>query len=120
MIRQLADKPNTIDSREILERIDELEDDEGILDEEDKDELTELRDVVEQLGSEAEYGMTLIREDYFEEYAEEYAVDIGAIPNDFQWPLYCIDWGQAARELKHDYTAVEFEGETYYYRLVMI
>ena len=62
------------------------------------------------------YGETLIRDSYFEEYAKELADDIGAIPDDLGWPLTCIDWGQAARELQYDYTALEWDGVTYWGR----
>jgi hypothetical protein len=44
------------------------------------------------------------------------AEDIGAIGSDASWPLYCIDWKQAARDLQMDYSAVEFMGQTYYVR----
>ena len=54
------------------------------------------------------YPITLIRDSYFEEYAQELAEDIGAIQSGMSWPYTCIDWEQAARELQTDYTAVEF------------
>lgn len=59
------------------------------------------------------YPVTLIRESYFEEYAQELAYETGAITDGAQWPYTCIDWAQAARELKMDYTGVEFDGVTY-------
>jgi hypothetical protein len=59
------------------------------------------------------YGETLIREDHFEDYARELAVEIGAIPRYAKWPLTCIDWGQAADELRQDYTETELFGHTY-------
>ena len=40
----------------------------------------------------------------------------GQMPPSNQWPLYCIDWEYAARELKHDYTSVDFDGVTYWVR----
>lgn len=63
-----------------------------------------------------EYGATLIREDYFEEYAQELAEDIGAIDRNAKWPNDCIDWELAARELQVDYTPVDFGGVTFYVR----
>jgi hypothetical protein len=56
----------------------------------------------------------LIREDYFTEYAQELAEDIGAVPREIGWPLYHIDWEAAADALKRDYMTVEFLGQTYY------
>lgn len=37
------------------------------------------------------------------DFAEQMADDFGAVPKDAQWPLTCIDWDQAARELMYDY-----------------
>lgn len=59
---------------------------------------------------------TLIREDYFEDYARELAEDIGAIDPDARWPLGCIDWTRAAHELAADYTVVTVDGHDYYVR----
>ena len=59
---------------------------------------------------------TIIAASDFEEYAQELAKDIGAISGDSQWPLYCIDWEFAARELSSDYTTVTFDGTDYYIR----
>ncbi|KKL86611.1 hypothetical protein LCGC14_1942930, partial [marine sediment metagenome] len=62
------------------------------------------------------YPVTLIRDSYFKEYAQELADDIGAIDSDLTWPNNCIDWDQATRELQMDYSTVEFDGITYWYR----
>lgn len=61
------------------------------------------------------HGTTLIRDRYFETYAQQYAEDIGAIDRDMKWPYTCIDWAQAADELKSDFTMVEIDGTDYYY-----
>lgn len=61
-------------------------------------------------------GETLIRDSYFTNYAMQLAEDIGAIDRNAQWPNTCIDWDQAARELQMDYTAVDFDGVTYWIR----
>ena len=34
------------------------------------------------------------------------AEDLGAIDPNAGWPLYCIDWDQAARDLRMDYTEI--------------
>lgn len=64
----------------------------------------------------AENEPTMISEDDFEDYARELAEDIGAISRDTQWPATCIDWEYAAHELKMDYSEVEVDGVTYYFR----
>jgi antirestriction protein len=47
-----------------------------------------------------------------EDFAQEMAESLGAIPQDNSWPSYCIDWEWAARELMMDYT----EENGYYFR----
>jgi antirestriction protein len=64
----------------------------------------------------AENEPTMIPEYDFSEYAQELAEDIGAITRDAKWPVYCIDWERAARELKMDYASVRVNGTTYYFR----
>lgn len=64
----------------------------------------------------AENSPTMIPDHLFEGYAQELAEDIGAIGKDNQWPLYCIDWKHAAEELQMDYSEVEVDGKTYYFR----
>lgn len=88
-------------------------------DESNAEELAAL----EALASEAAdyapdwpYGETLIRDSYWLEYAQQFADDIGAINSEASWPNNCIDWERAARELQMDYTAVDFDGVTYWIR----
>lgn len=64
----------------------------------------------------ADDGPTLIRGGYFAEYAEQLADEIGAIDSDAGWPARYIDWEQAARELSHDYNAVDINGARYWVR----
>jgi hypothetical protein len=64
----------------------------------------------------AENKPTMINDSYFAEYAKELAEDIGAINKSNEWPNYCIDWERAAGELKMDYTSVEVDDETYWFR----
>ena len=62
------------------------------------------------------YGETLVRDSYFTDYAQQLAEDVGAVDANASWPNNCIDWERAARELKVDYTAVDFDGVTYWIR----
>jgi len=117
-----------IDVRDIIERIEEIEDaqeSEGLITIEAQEELRELSALMEDLrgcgGGDEKwrgdwYPVTLIRDSYFKDYAQELAEDIGAIPAGLGWPCTCIDWDQAARELQMDYTSVEFDGVTYWTR----
>jgi len=110
------DNGNTVNSEDADQALAEL----NAWDE--SEEAEELK-MLEALASEAEgyaadwqHGETLIRDSYFKEYAMELAEDIGAIDSNATWPNTCIDWDQAARELRMDYTGVEFGNVTYWVR----
>lgn len=62
------------------------------------------------------YPAQLIAESYFQEYAQELAWDSGMVDTSARWPMKCIDWEQAARELQMDYSSIEIRGFTYWYR----
>lgn len=100
---------------EIQARLEELEDDDyGPLDGSEVEERDNILNLLAQM--ERDNVEDLISEDYFEDYARQTAESIGAIEDDTQWPCNCIDWERAADELRVDYTAVEYDGDTYYYR----
>jgi hypothetical protein len=131
----------TIDSRDIIARIEELEterdsctllreDDDGNVTEEAdpqgwadqyREDAAELAALV-RLAEEAEgyaadwhHGEILIRDSYFTEYAREMLEDCGTIPRDLPW-FVAIDWEATARNVRADYTAVDFDGVTYWIR----
>lgn len=119
---------NIIDIRDIIERIEELEavyaDCPDNLTAEDGEELATLNAIMEDLkGSGGDeqwrgdwYPVTLIRDDYFVEYAQELAEDCGMVNDNASWPNNCIDWDKAARELQYDYSSTEIDGVTFWYR----
>lgn len=78
--------------------------------------LTDLAEQAEGYADDWKYGATLIRDSYFETYAQELAEELDLIKRDAAWPYTCIDWERAARELQMDYTSVEFDGVTYWVR----
>lgn len=90
----------------------------------EREELTHLTSLLDDLrgnGGDHQwrgdwYPITLIRDSYFEKYAEEFADDIGAIDGNATWPICHIDWKAAARSLQQDYQSVEYDGVTYWYR----
>ncbi len=59
-------------------------------------------------------GVTLINEDYFEEYAKFFAEDLGVAVD--EWPGCYIDWEQAANSLRNDYSEVQYEDRTFLVR----
>jgi hypothetical protein len=67
--------PDILDTRDLQERLDELEA-EADLDEDEIAERDELRALVDEIPDNWSYGETLIHEDYFVEYAKELAEDI--------------------------------------------
>jgi hypothetical protein len=93
------------------------EDDDANLDRDDADRLESLLQLRSELETEGWHNnVTLIPEDEFTDYAQQLAEDIGAISDETSWPMSCIDWEHAASELAHDYSAVTFDGDTYYYQ----
>ena len=62
------------------------------------------------------YPVELIADSYFQEYAQNLAEDCGMVDTNARWPMNCIDWEQAARELQMDYSSIEIRGFTYWYR----
>lgn len=130
-----------IDTRDICERIEELEteleaacegqsennifenwlpnmaaDDAGTF-QEAAQELIALRKLVEEIneyaGDDCKDGVHLIRDSYFETAMDEMLEDIGDLPKNL--PSYLkitVDYD----ELKMDYTSVEYEGVTFWFR----
>jgi hypothetical protein len=87
---------------------------------EDEDDAKEFKAWTELREDCAGYGWSsgihLIADSAFQDYAEEFASDIGAISPNASWPNNYIDWERAALELQSDYTSTEIDGETYWYR----
>lgn len=140
----INNREDYIDSRDVIERISEMEleassrweeatefpEGEGPsygeladvdhcawLDPEDAEELRQLRSLEEQAGGYSDWlhGVTLIRDSYFVTYAQELSDDLHG-DTDTHWPFTCVDWELAARELQMDYTSVDFDGVTYWVR----
>ena len=77
-------------------------------------EIEEIDDIETELGSEFEYGVTLVDVDEFTDYCEELVSDIGDLPKDL--PSYIannIDWEGVAEDLKVDYSEVTYQGSNY-------
>lgn len=89
-------------------------------DSEDGQELKALTALAKQCEGcgDWRYGETLIRDSYFQEYAEQLADDLGYMEGEKsnQWPFTCIDWEKAAGELQYDYSQVGFDGVDYWIR----
>jgi hypothetical protein len=82
---------------------------------EEWEELQELKELEQECNyGDWSYGVTLIRDDKFEDYARDLADDIGGVKEG--WPFDYIDWERACDALKMDYSSVEFAGYTYWVR----
>lgn len=156
MTNEVDNRQDVIDSRDVIARIDEIEnerefhtrgcedcggtgeinspmpvecpsccdgqiDDPEGWDRDNPEEAEELK-VLKALALECEgcsdwkHGESLIRDGYFETFAQELAEEIGAIKDGAQWPYTCIDWEKASIELQQDYTSVDYDGVQYWIR----
>ena len=131
----ISNVDDIIDSRDVIERIEELETiqaelvqqlSDGIIAEADMlvfdkeqgkelDMLRALADECNSLSSDWEFGEILIRYSYWENYIQEMLEDCGDIPADLPWYI-CIDWEITADNISQDYSIVEFNGIDYYIR----
>lgn len=117
---------DVIDSRDVIWHIADLESD--LADARDEGDDLAVADILQQLKplqdlaeegenlSDWSYGVQMIEDSYFEDYARQFAEDIGAITGDETWPACHIDWKEAAESLQMDYTPIEYDGHTYWAR----
>ncbi len=136
MATSISSAEDLLDVRDIIARVEELEEERGDVESEeigsqlkawdegdDGQELKALTDLLEELagsGGDEEwrgdwYPLTLIRDSYFVEAMQELVQDIGDLPREI--PHYLeIDWEKTADNLRADYSSVEYDGITYWYR----
>lgn len=140
MITEIDNTADTIDSRDVIARIEELEtelqdacegqggnddfsawvrdmanNNDGTLQDAAVEYLAlyALQAEAEQYAPDWEYGAQLIRHTYFEEAMDELLEDIGALPKDLPGYLkVAVDYDA----LKMDYTEVDFDGVAYLIR----
>lgn len=124
-VRDLIDEFEVLEA-EILEGLDGeyTEDELAALIDLQSNEYKELKRVLDELsgcGGDHQwrgdwYPVSLISEEYFTEYAQEFVRDCGYIPNNL--PAFIennIAWDGVADDMKQDYNYVNIGGETYYY-----
>jgi len=114
---KLSEQDDTIDSRDISERIEQLEDDN---DRDDVDQRVELDTLVtfrEDFNSFSwKNGILFIKDSFFEEYARNFAEESHRLDCSIGWPFHWIDWKAAANELQSFYYPVKLDGVDYWYR----
>ena len=115
---EASNTDETSDPEELQQAIDDAKHDLQEWDNDNKAELDALKalaDEAEGYASDWNHGEQLIRESYFTDYAREMLEDCGDVPRDL--PHYIeIDWEATARNIKQDYTEVEYDGVTYLIR----
>lgn len=125
--------PDIIDTRDLHERYEELQEkireaeaiaeEDGdiipdpvvILTDDEYTDYSDLEDMSDNI-SDFWYGETLVHEDYFTQYAQQLAEDLGYTGRNVEgqtWPFNHIDWEAAADHLREDYTEFQWQGETY-------
>lgn len=92
------------------EQIEQLEEDREILIEE-LDELLSIREEIPEWYD----GNALIHESYWVEYVQDLLEDTGDVPSDLPWYIV-VDWVSTAENIAVDYSTIEYDGSTYYYR----
>jgi Antirestriction protein (ArdA) len=111
------------DVKEAKEALETAEKSLAVWDEENGTEFKSLKDLLSDLcgnGGDEQwlgdwYPISLIRDSYFTDYAQELLEDCGDLPKGL--PHYIeIDWEATARNIRSDYTSTEFDGVTYWYR----
>lgn len=81
------------------------------------EDIEAIDDLENEIGSEWNYGVTLIDENDFEDYAKDLVIDWGDLPSNI--PSYIennINWSGVADDLKVDYTEVNYKDGTYLFR----
>lgn len=120
MNKPITNSEDYLDSRDIQERITELQD-KSTLKVTTASEAIEMHYLVSLKTQYIElfslecwgYGAQFIRQTYMKDYAIELAESMGAIKEGLQWPNNCIDWEQATKELEMDYMEVTFDDVIY-------
>lgn len=74
-------------------------------------EYRELSDLIQEVGK-ADY---LIHDSHFEDYVEELLRDCGDVPDKLPWYVV-IDWEATAKNIRGDYSELEWDGHTYLYQ----
>ena len=135
---------DVLDSRDLQERLEELEtelealteDLEAAEEENDEAAVSDAEQAIEEWKEENQeeidaltalkdycwdsgwrYGIAFVAEEDFEEYAQELAADLyGEEIRNASWPFDCIDWERAAGALRQDYSSIDYQGTTYLFR----
>ena len=106
---------DVIDSRDMLDYIEKHKNNEDY-----KEEVEALQKVVNEYCDDyeeglknLEFGITFIRDSYFDDYMWDYFLEVNQIDE----ALECyIDIEAFARDQQYNYSSIDFDGETYWYQ----
>ena len=106
---------DVIDSRDILEYIEKYKDDKDF-----EEEVKALQSIVEEYCDNYTYGLedlkfgvTFIRDSYFEDYMWDFFLEVNQIDE----ALECyIDIEAFARDQQYNYDTIDFDGIEYWYQ----
>lgn len=117
------------DIRDVIERFEELEssvdDEDNEYADDDREELAKIEAFIDDVrgnGGDHEwrgdwYPLIFVEDSHWEDFARQEAEDIyGKEISNARWPNNCIDWEEAASQLQMDYSSVEIDGKTFWYR----
>ena len=114
LVEELSDLTGATDHWENYTRMDGMPDDDA----ERAEAIVALfHDISGYAGDQPEDGIQLIADYAFTDAMRELVEEIGVIPDSL--PTYIaahIDWEGVANDLRVDYTSVEFDGTTWWYR----
>ena len=102
-----------LDSRDLLDELKTLDK------EDDLDRIAEIEELIEEVGEDNfDMGVAFIRENYWVQYCEDMAYDCGYLDRSPDYnPLHnYIDWQGWADAVAMDYSQIDFDGDTYYWR----
>lgn len=112
----------TIDSRDVIARLEFLRDNISTASMDELDELkqlSKLADDAEDYVEDWEYGAALVHEGAFTEHITEMVKECYVPPETMTWgtwPWKHLDWQAVADDARKDYTKLDFGGETYFVR----
>ena len=102
-----------LDSRDLLEELETLDEEDSY----DKERIEMIDDLKEEVGKDNfEMGVTFIRENYWVQYCEDLAYDCGYLDRQENPLHHHIDWQGWADAVEMDYSQIDFDGDTYYWR----
>lgn len=101
-----------IDTRDLLAWVEFNTD----LEDEDAEQCSIVISLLDDIGIQSSRnGITLIHENYFEDYVQEWYSEVYG-DDLINAPGLEIDWVKTTKNFRQDYTSIDFDGITFWYR----